>query len=477
VVTQPALLGNTLFVGGTVYDVTGTQPNPIATVQNLQTAALDTLGNQVLVENGGGISVVDLSLPSQPKVLNQLTGDLDNLSMARFAGPDRVITTDYPANLSVYDIHAEGGPFPLAPLTEPLVSAGVLDQQATSSNLFAAVVTGVSSFVAVFDASASPVQPITRIDVGVANALAVQALNSVLYVGTDQGLLVYDISNISSPQQVGSLNEPTSALAIAGKTLFAATTTNQLLAYDISNATSPNQIFSGTLPAPANFIRTAGNLLLVPDSTAGLLIYDVSHPNAPSLRAQWTPSVAVIDVTMSGSQAFLATDAGLIVADLSNPAQPVQIGQGKFPAFLQGNPNVYGTAVALHDGIAYIGTSNSGAILLGYDVRTATAPRLVSMSAYGSEGDAVVLSLALTPSQLNVGGFFSGVFQPPLVPMDLTQPRNTILTSQVQPAALAAVAKARKGALSLPGVKTDRSAKLGHSPSKLRMLRLRKGTR
>jgi hypothetical protein len=313
--------------------------------------------------------------------------------------------------------------------------------------------------------------------VGVANALAVQAFGNALYVGTDQGLLVYDISNISSPQQVGSLNQPTFALAIAGKTLFAATTTNQLLAYDISNATSPNQIFSGTLPAPANFIRTAGNLLLVPDSTAGLLIYDVSHPNAPSVLAQWNPSVAVIDVTVSGSQAFLATDAGLIVADLSNPAQPVQIGQGKFPAFLQGNPNMYGTAVAVQDGIAYLGTSNSGAMLFGYDVRTATAPRLVSMSAYGSEGDAVVLSLALTPSQLNVGGFFSGVFQPPLVPMDLTQPRNTILTSQGQPAALAAVAKARKGALSLPGVKTDRSAQLGHSPSKLRMLRLRKGTR
>jgi len=477
VVTQPALLGNTLVVGGTVYDVSGTQPTPIATLQNLQAPALDILGNLLLAESGSGISVVDLTAPSQPKILNQLSSDTDSLSLARFAGPDRIITTGYPSNLSIYDISAGGGPFQLAALTEPLIAGEVFDQQATSSNLFAAIVSGDSSFVAIFDATVSPVQPITRIDMGTANALAVQALNNVLYVGTDQGVSIYDVSNISSPQQVGSINQPTLAFAIAGKTLFAGTTNNQFLAYDISKATAPNLIFSGTLAASANFLRVSGNLLLVPDTTAGLLIYDVSQPAAPLLLSQWNPAISVVDVTVSGSQAFLATDAGLIVADISKPAQPVQVGQGKFPDSLQRNPNVFGTTVVLQDGIAYVGTANSGAMLFGFDVRNATSPRLVSMSAYGSEADAAVLSLASTPSQLNVGGFFSGVYQPPLVPMDLTQPRNIILTSQGQPASLAAAAKSRISSFRPDWIKSDRTSELGRGQSKLRMLQLHKAGR
>jgi hypothetical protein len=270
---------------------------------------------------------------------------------------------------------------------------------------------------------------------------------------------------------------PTIALAAAGKALFAATTSNQLLAYDISNATSPNQIFGGTLTAPTNFLRTAGTLLLVPDTTAGLLIYDVSQPSAPSLLAQWNPSKSVLDVTASGSQAFLATDAGLFVADLTNPSKPVQIGQGKFPASQQGNTNLFGSTVALQDGIAYLGTANTGAVLYGFDVRNPASPRLVSMSAYGSELDAAVLSLSVTPSQLNVGGFFSGVNQAPLVPMDLSQPRNIILTPQGQPAALAATGKATRNAGRRPWIKSERSMNLGHSQSKLRMLRIGTVTR
>ena len=476
VVTQPALIGNTLFVGGTIYDVSGSQPTPIATLPNLQAPALDTLGNLLLTEDGSGVSVVDLSLPTQPKVLNLLTSDTDALSGARFAGPDRLVTTGYPSSLSIYDAGATGGPFPLAPLTEALVGASVLDQQATPSNLFAAIATD-TNFVAVFDATTSPLRPITRIDMGSAHPLAVQAVNSFLYVGTDQALLVYDISSISSPRQVTSINSPTIALAAAGKALFAATISNQLLAYDISNATSPNQIFSGTLTAPTNFLRTAGTLLLVPDTTAGLLIYDVSQPSAPSLLGQWNPSKTVLDVTTSGSQAFLATDAGLFVADLTNPSKPVQIGQGKFPVSQQGNTNLFGTTVALQNGIAYLGTANTGAVLYGFDVCNPASPRLVSMSAYGSELDAAVLSLALTPSQLNVGGFFSGVYQPPLVPMDLTQPRNIILTSQGQPAALAAAGKATRNAARSPWIKSDRNMKLGHSQSKLRVLHMRAETR
>lgn len=477
VVAQPALIGNTLFVGGTIYDVSGSQPMPIATLPNLQAPALDTLGNLLLTEDGSGVSVVDLSSPSQPKVLNLLTSDTDALSGARFAGPNRLITTGYPSNLSIYDDGTGGGPFPQAPLTEALTAGAVLDQQATSSNLFVAIESGLSNFVAVFDATTSPLQSITRIDMGSANPLVVQAVNNVLYVGTDQALLVYDISSISSPQQVTSINSPTMALAAAGKTLFAATTGNQLLAYDISNATSPTQIFSGTLTAPTNFLRTAGTLLLVPDTTAGLLIYDVSQPSAPSLLAQWNPSKSVLDVTTSGSQAFLATDAGLFVADLTNPSKPVQIGQGKFPASQQGNTSLFGSTVALQDGIAYLGTANTGAVLYGFDVRNPASPRLVSMSAYGSELDAEVLSLSVTPSQLNVGGFFSGVNQAPLVPMDLAQPRNIILTSQGQPAALAAARKATRDAAKPPWIKSARKMNFGPGQSKLRVLQWKAGTR
>src|SRR5262249_47632421 len=76
----------------------------------------------------------------------------------------------------------------------------------------------------------------------------------------------------------------------------------------------------GNLPGSATHVQVAGNRAYV-GSDAGLRIVDISNPASPTLLGTYAGPVA--DVQVAGSLAYIASDASLKIVDVGSPARPV----------------------------------------------------------------------------------------------------------------------------------------------------------
>jgi len=212
-------------------------------------------------------------------------------------------------------------------------------------------------------------------------------------------------------------------MAVSGNFLFAGTTDHRFVVLNISNPTAPNQIAQVPLPDYPVNLRAVGSLLFIADNTAGLLTFGISIPSSPMLLSQYQPSSAIEDAAIDGNLALLAAaDGGLVIADVSNPVAPHLVSQVRLDAlncFLE----CYGPAavsVAIHDGLAYVGSANAFARVFGFDYRTTAHPRLVSLATYGTAVDQAVLNFGFYQSNMSVGVSLA----PPQT--DISQPRNVI---------------------------------------------------
>ena len=79
----------------------------------------------------------------------------------------------------------------------------------------------------------------------------------------------------------------------------------------------------------ARGVDAAGHLAFLAASEEGLIIFDVSDPARPAEVGRFKPERAVNRVAVSKERAYLANDsAGLVILDVKDPAHPVILGAG-----------------------------------------------------------------------------------------------------------------------------------------------------
>jgi hypothetical protein len=216
----------------------------------------------------------------------------------------------------------------------------------------------------------------------------VQVSGTNAFLGLDDKLKVVDVSNTTSPVEVGSVTLPINALVLSGRTLFAGTGDGRLVVFDVSSPAKPNQIGSVAIPSPAVTMRVSGTLLFVADGPQGLLIFDISQASSPVLLSQFALSAPVWDVATAGTTALLAADAlGLVIVDVSNPAQVKQLSEtvlppfNPFPSYTITSSATLALSVAIQNGLGYVGTATNDSTatdaLATFDFRQPTSPRLV----------------------------------------------------------------------------------------------------
>ncbi len=420
-----SLMGRFIVAGGEIFDVSSGLPVHIS---DLPSAALPSAAGIVVGFNGkqlltnayqNGERIVDVADLSQPK----LTGVLFERNLAfitsTWAG-QYVITANI--DLRIFDAAPTGGGVDKSP---PLgFYAITYDQLIYQSRLFVATETGINGFVSILDLTTNPVAELGRFDTGTANPLAVQATSSTMYVGTDQSLLVVDVSNPASPTQINSLTGAVNALAISANFLYAGTQDGHLITYNVSQPSSPVQVSSQALPMAPVVMRTGNNLLFIADNTSGLLIYSLANPGSPAALSQFPSGTAVGDLALDGNLALLATaDQGMVIVDVTNPAQPAQVGQAIVPAYGFTTASATVDGITLNNKVAYVGTWADGGNIYGYDYSTPAHPRMVSIMPEGAVICDFVLTLQNDGTDLFDGGALDGA---PVVDIDLSHPRNVI---------------------------------------------------
>ncbi len=179
------------------------------------------------------------------------------------------------------------------------------------------------------------------------------------------GLQVVDVSTPQAPVLAGQFNMccPTE-MAIAGSYAYVRSDFQTIL-LDISEPTAPALVSTVNLGG-AMRMAAAGNLLYVlTDSGAGFRVYGISNPASPIfLGYELVPSPQALVVV--GNVVYLATYSGLVVLDVSDPANPEIVGESNGPEGL--------TDVALHEAQVVV-TQQSGAVQV-VDVSDPVSPQL-----------------------------------------------------------------------------------------------------
>jgi hypothetical protein len=442
--SQLNIVGSLLFMTAGVTGIEAAEIFDISTPQPVLVATLPI--GPVLASSGTtviagtvqtGLRTVDISNPQQPKLVGSSFDDVsDQYSTVALSG-NFVLTGEGEGGLAIYDTSEAGGLFP-SYMTVPggsVPGVPALAQIANSSNLYFAIGNPlVGGGLLDFDLSTTPPTYVGSFSTGTSASQALALYQQYLYLGVVDSLRVLDVSNPAKPTQVESISLGISSLVITGNWLFAGTVNNGLVVYDVSQPSSPVQKATLTLPGLPVEMVVSGNLLLVADGTAGLVVYNIASPSAPVLLSQTNPSSQVVDVAVDGNLALLAGwEAGLVIVDLTNPASPQVVGQSALDtidpyATFQSYLLNKAATVAIVNKIAFIGVynadtsdppENGNGMIYGFDYTQPNEPRLVYLGANGVIADAV-LTIRSVGSNL-----FAGVTNG-LTEFDATQPRDAI---------------------------------------------------
>jgi hypothetical protein len=277
--------------------------------------------------------------------------------------------------------------------------------------------------------------------------------NGYAYVGTlSSGLWVVDVRNPAQPVAVGAfeIDKNIWDVAVAGRYAYVEGDFDGLLLVDVSNPAQPVLAVTYNPHEELNLLAAIdGYVYLSPwHSRQWLRIVDLSNPAVQPVEvgAYYTPYPGYpSDVEVAGGFAYVATwGSGLRVLDVSNPAQPVEVGAFDTPRVEGYNNVLYVQEVAIGGNFAYAGGSIYGLQMV--DVSDPTQPVEVGvydaiplirdfvMSAdtlYVAAGEDGLVILRYAPTSYPVAGRVTNWNGTPLPGVKLSvSPTQTVVTDQ-----------------------------------------------
>lgn len=216
---------------------------------------------------------------------------------------------------------------------------------------------------------------------------------TLAYVATgNPGLHLVDVADPAHPSNVGIYDPlPWGAddfvrdVAVAEATAYVSDrAAGALRLVNVSDPTQPADLDRLDTHGGAYSLVTAGHYVFLADGNAGLRIYDASVPDKLSEVGAYQPSGIVVDVTVSGTLAFLSgREDGVHLVDVSNPAQPQLIATRHVAG-----GSVWG--VALAGDIAFLAAGAAGVVAM--DVSNPAQPQM--LDTYDTPGYAWQVTVA-----------------------------------------------------------------------------------
>ena len=205
-------------------------------------------------------------------------------------------------------------------------------------------------------------------------------------------LQVIDIRDPALPELAASIIAPGSIEYVSGD--YAYLSSGLLTVVDISDPTSPEIVSSYDLPEKAYGVQVSGSYAyvtyVIPECCgyfggAGLLVIDISDPTAPVTVGSYDTPGNAFDVYVSGNYAYVAAgQAGLQIIDISDPASPTFAGSVATFGSTYQNIYVTGSADDITGSVYSVYVADGYAYLVGepgflvVDVRDPTSPALVA---------------------------------------------------------------------------------------------------
>ena len=375
--------GNSLAVWEVGSDLT----EPVGSIR-INGTILMLAGEQAFVGSDvGHVSIVDLSSPAQPRVIGMMGNnapvrDMLLLDDLLITGLETTRTPDGSPNavpagqLRVWNIQNPQQPEPVALIDTPSPFA-VMAQQVLPDGEQRLVTAGDELTLLELKTYAAPPSDETGsnavtltliVDLPLpAPALSLHLDGELAYVGTDSGLVVVQGMDAGMPSVLSEVpfDGAVRSVVVDGERAYLAVDDVGGLVLDLSDPVNPGQLArlpSPTGDPPRRLVRVGHQLWAIWDGWVGWL--DISTPQpGPSQIGTWMPAgVVPADLAVEGDVAYLTDlEAGLLVLDISDPADPVITGSLDTPG------QAHAIAVAGGGRLGYVADGECGVRVMALD--------------------------------------------------------------------------------------------------------------
>ncbi len=231
------------------------------------------------------------------------------------------------------------------------------------------------------------------------------------YIGQGQDFVVLDITDISTPSEVGrvTISSWVYDIAMSGNFAYIANGNGTIVIVEVSDLSAPTFVGSYVAPDYVESVAASGNYIYIANGYSGLSILSISNPSMPVLTGTCGTGDYARNIDISGNYAYVTDDTnGLVIIDITNPSAPTAVSNYSIDGYIDG--------IAVSNNYAYI-TGNNGLYIL--DVTVPSSPKLVgNYDAEGAYGVAVSGSYAYVADSYNSN----------LLILDITDPTLPILT-------------------------------------------------
>jgi hypothetical protein len=308
-------------------------------------------GNYAFVSAHSGLEVFDISDPTNPIHVGgeDSVGNIQDLVIIG----DYAFIASYNQTVFVYDLSDPTNPQFADVIPTPEHSRGI-----TSDGDYVYVADSRDG-LRVLDVS----NPLNGFETGYCSPpnliyhVALQDEHAYL-VHNNDGFAIVDISDPATPVETGSLELYQTSYEVAVDGDYAYVTTcfyEDLLVIDVSDPTSPTLLTTVEIDGHWRGIVVDGDYAYIADSVAGLHIVDISNPAEPAEIGVVQADYAY-DVSVSGGYAFVADlNTGFHVIDVRDPFNAVEVGNYNF-GFAHAVTSVgnYAYVSDYHDGLHII---------------------------------------------------------------------------------------------------------------------------
>ena len=184
-------------------------------------------------------------------------------------------------------------------------------------------------------ADATHPEELETIDLGV-GIETIYPQDDHLFIGTQNGVRIYDITNPRNPKEVSEFDHVTSCDPVVACENVAVATLrggtecggnlNQMDVFDITDRAHPNLISTYNLinPYGVGFSAVNSNIVYVCDGYAGLKIFDITYPDAIQQVNEILDLEAVDVISTDDNTLIILTKAGIYQFDATDPVNLVQ---------------------------------------------------------------------------------------------------------------------------------------------------------
>ena len=291
--------------------------------------AYDNVRNLAFAGSGGGVYILDVSVPSNPIKISEAIytrGVVEGFFYE--SSNQQLYIADGQGGLEIWNVANTESPSKLGYYFTPNYA---LDVYVSGSYAYVADEFAGLRIINVSDPS-SPYEAGYYDTPGYAENVYVSG--SYAYVADGYCLKIINVSDPSSPYETGYYDTPgwTLDVYVSGSYAYIADSEAGLRIISVSDPSSPYEAGYYDTPGWTYGVYVSGSYAYVADSEAGLRIINVSDPSSPYEAGYYATPGCALDVYVSGSYAYVADEyAGLRIINVSDPSSPYEAGYYDIP--------------------------------------------------------------------------------------------------------------------------------------------------